>query len=578
MSRSSLRRELVIPITILVIGVAAAIGWVSMRAGTDAVNTLTQRILTDMVNRISSATGKHLDSALVALDAIAPNPKNAPAVQKFSDDLGLLESKLWTASGLFMDVNNYVYYGGQDGRMVGVFRIKPDFVEVYWHEPGARQRQVYQARTPGDRSVLLRTDQYDPRLRPWYRAAIASDKPVWSQIYNDFTSAEPTVTLAKPVFQPNHTLIGVVATDVTLKVLSDFLRTLEISKNSVAYIIDSEGYIVATSGDELAVTRLSPNDAPQRLRASEMKTPLISEIYKRSYAWQRKILQGDKSISSTQSFTLATGTVDVAVAALGDKQGLNWLTVVAVPRSDFMSSVNQGFFESLLIAVACILFALTIGLTIVDRVMRDIRKLTGAAEKFGEGQPLPELDIRRDDEIGILAQTFIEMEKKLRFDKLTQVANRESLFAQISYLQKRAKNNPHEHEVFTILFVDLDRFKFINDNYGHDAGDATLVIIAARLKASIRETDVVARYGGDEFVLLLKDTKSSIDIHNMVEKISTLVEMPIALDDVMVSVGVSVGWACFPEDGDDYVRLIKIADSRMYNHKKDRKSHQMHLV
>ncbi|MFZ6673067.1 diguanylate cyclase domain-containing protein [Undibacterium sp. Xuan67W] len=576
MSKSSLRRELVVPITVLVIGVSAAIAWVSMKAGTDAVHTLTQRVLIDMVNRISHATEQHLDGALIALESVAPDPKRQPKAQNFSDDLHNLEVKLWAASGLFMDVNNYVYYGGEDGRMVGVFRIRNDFVELYWHEPNTALRQVYKVNAPGDRAEVLRTDQYDPRKRPWYQAAAHTDKPVWSKIYNDFTSAEPPVTLAKAVYQQDRSLAGVVATDVTLKVLSDFLRTLDISKNSVAYIIDSDGYIVATSGEEQAVKRV--NGAPERLLASEMKSPLISETYKKSDTWQRKILQGDKTVSSTQQLELAIGTVDVAVSSLGTKQGLNWLTVVAVPRSDFMSSINQGFFQSLVIAIACIVFALTIGLTIVDRVIRDIRKLTSAAEKFGDGQPLPELNIRRDDEIGILAQTLIEMENKLRFDKLTQVANRESLFAQINYLQKNAMNKAHGLEVFTLLFVDLDRFKYINDNYGHDAGDRALVIIAARLQASIRDTDIVARYGGDEFVLLLKDTKSSIDIHNMVEKISTLVEEPIALDDVIVSVGVSIGWASYPEDGDDYVRLIKIADSRMYKRKRDRKNKQMHLV
>jgi diguanylate cyclase (GGDEF)-like protein len=115
-------------------------------------------------------------------------------------------------------------------------------------------------------------------------------------------------------------------------------------------------------------------------------------------------------------------------------------------------------------------------------------------------------------------------------------------------------------------------FKQVNDNYGHDAGDKVLVIIAARLRAAIRDTDEVARYGGDEFVLLIKDTRHAIDIDHMVDKISAVVEEPIALENAVVDVGASIGWASFPEDGDDYMRLIKIADSRMYNRKRDRKS------
>jgi hypothetical protein len=98
MAKSSLRRELVIPITVLVIGVSAAIAWVSMKAGTDAVETLTQRVLLDVVNRISVAAEKHLDGALIALESVAPNPLSVPEEQPFSTNVHVLEQKLWLAS------------------------------------------------------------------------------------------------------------------------------------------------------------------------------------------------------------------------------------------------------------------------------------------------------------------------------------------------------------------------------------------------------------------------------------------------------------------------------------------------
>jgi len=570
MSRSSLRRELVIPITALVVGVSVAIGWVSMKAGTDAVYSLTQRILVDMVNRINVATEKHLDGAVTALESIAPSTSHLPKEHEFTPDLSVLEDKFWAASGLFMDVNNYVYFGGKDGRFIGVYRISTADVQLFWREPADQHRYVYKVGGVGDRSQLIRTDEFDPRKRPWYQTAMNSQTPVWSGIYNNFSFHYPTITLAKAVYERNHEFAGVVATDVTLKELSNFLSKLDISKNSVAYIVDEDGYIVATSGKEIPEHIV--NGMPERMRAVDMKTALISGTYS-------KLSQLEVKAAETRAYDLPMGTVDLAISPLGTKQGLHWQTIVAVPRADFMSSINQGFLQSVVIAIACIIFALTIGLTIVERVIRDIRKLTAAAEKFGNGESMPKLDIRRNDEIGILAQALSNMENKLRFDKLTQVANRESLFAQISHLQTIAQEQPDICTGFTLLFVDLDRFKNVNDNYGHDAGDKVLVITAARLRSAIRDTDEVARYGGDEFVLLLKDTKNSIDIHNMVEKISSLVEQPIALEHAVVGIGASIGWASFPEDGDDYMRLIKIADSRMYNRKRDRKTASLvHVV
>lgn len=569
MAKSSLRRELVIPITVLVIGVSAAIAWVSLKAGTDAVETLTQRVLLDVVNRINVAAEKHLDGALIALESVAPNPLNVPQEPPFPTNVHVLEQKLWSASGLFMDVNYYVYFGGKNGQFVGVNRIAKDNVELYLRESDATVRKVFQVAKIDDRSKLLRTDQFDPRNRPWYQSSMNSERPVWSKIYSNYLTHFPTITLAKAVFKEDHEFIGVIATDLTLNELSRFLRQLEVDQNSVAYIVDEDGYIVATSGVELP--EKNERNFPERMLAREMKTPLIGET-------ARQLNYRDLPVSQTQHLQTSVGAVEVVVSSLGRKQGLNWTTVVVVPRADFMSGINKGFMQSIAIAIACIIFALTIGLAIVERVIRDISKLTAAVKRFGDGEPLTDLKIHRTDEIGILAETFSEMENKLRFDRLTQVANREYLFSQINYLQKQAKLKSRDFDGFTLLFIDLDRFKLVNDSYGHDAGDQVLVIIAARLRAAVRDTDEVARYGGDEFVLLLKETKSSIDINIMVEKIISLVEKPIALDNVIVSVGASIGWASFPEDGDDYVRLIKVADSRMYHKKRDRKSTQMHLV
>jgi diguanylate cyclase (GGDEF)-like protein len=468
-----------------------------------------------------------------------------------------------------------VYYGGADGRFVGVYRIANNEVKLFWRQPGDTQREVYQISKPGDRTHQLRTEDYDPRKRPWYGIASSSASPVWSPIYNNFTSAYPTITLAKAVYRKQHELAGVVATDVTLKVLSDFLKTLEISKNSVAYILDADGHVVATSGQESPARMV--DGKPLHKLAGEMSTPLISESYRQIQDWQQQVRAQNPNAPATRELQLSMGTVDIAVSSLGHKQGLNWLTVVAVPRADFMNGINQGFAQSAAIAIACLLIAVTLGMAIVEKVVRDIRKLTHAAERFGNGEALPALNIQRGDEIGTLARSFVEMENKLRYDKLTQVANRESLFAHINHLRKETANGTNM-PAFTLLFVDLDRFKQINDNHGHDAGDKVLVIIAARLKAAIRETDMVARYGGDEFVLLLKEAKNPLDINKTVDKIHTLMEEPIALDGETVTVGASIGWACSPDDGEDYVELIKIADERMYQRKRDRKTEPLHLV
>src|SRR3989442_13072891 len=150
MRRFSLRQQLIVPFVVLVIFVSTSIGWLSFRAGEDAVNTLAQRVLVDMVNRINTATEHHLTGAFIALHSVAPDPKSVPVEQPFSDNLKSLEQRFWGASGLFMAVNNYVYYGGEDGRFVGVYRISNDTVQLFFRKPGAKQREVYSVQKPGD--------------------------------------------------------------------------------------------------------------------------------------------------------------------------------------------------------------------------------------------------------------------------------------------------------------------------------------------------------------------------------------------------------------------------------------------
>ncbi|GIZ51494.1 hypothetical protein NCCP691_15080 [Noviherbaspirillum aridicola] len=559
-----MRRQLLLPYVLLVIFVSVAIGWVSYRAGKDAVDNLSSRILGDAVSRISADTEEHLARALVALHSIAPDPATLPQPQEFSNDLDQLESRIWVASGLFMDVNNYVYFGGADGRFIGVNRVSSDLVELYRRDPGAPRRSVHVTNRPGDRARLLRHDDYDPRKRPWYGIAAQQDKPVWSPVYNDFSSREPTITLAQAVRRADRSLVGVVATDVTLKLLTDFLRTLRVSDNGIAFVIDGNGYMIATSGQELPFRMV--DGQPKRMHVSEMRTALISRAWFGIQDWKRR------DAGTREPVTLAAGQARIAAGELGGRYGVDWLTVVAVPQSDFTAGVQRSLMQGVLIAVLCILAAIAIGMSLISRVLGDIRKLTDAARRIGEGQPLPHLNLRRRDELGQLALSFSEMEHNLRIDKLTAVFNRASLIAQIGFLRRQLDQKAGERPHFALLFIDLDHFKTVNDQYGHAAGDRVLATVAARLKESVRVTDVVARYGGDEFVILLKGLTEPADVTAMEEKIRNVVEAPVPLEHGTARVGVSIGWAMFPDDGDDIDALLKIADKRMFDAKKLRKA------
>ena len=565
----SLRQQVILPFVILVIFVSLCIGGVSIRAGENTVSDLTRRVLLETPGRIAYATDQTLGGAVIALEAVAPDAKDLPQPAAFPRDFNILEQRFWDASGLFRTVNSTVYFGGADGSFLGVNREKQNSVMVFERLPGADKREAFLTQAPGQRGKLIRSDNYDPRTRPWFQLATQNGNrdPVWSKVYNDFSTKIAVITLAKPVFSANGQLSGVLATDMRLSALSEFLHDLEVSRNGVAFVIDEDGMLVASSTGEMPVT--AAGQASQRLSPATMSNALIRGAYARHAAWSKVNL--DANVPQTIEFDDAAGKVEMAAARIGGKHGVAWTAIVAVPRSDFMGEVTRSFYHSVAIGFVCVLIALAIGWLALNRVLRDIRQLTVAARKVGDGEPLPKLSIARSDELGLLAQTFNEMEQNLRMDHLTGVFNREFLLAQIGFMLRQAALRPFEPLHFALLFIDLDKFKSINDIYGHNSGDIVLKTVAGRLTDVVRTSDIVARYGGDEFVVLLKDVSSMRDVVAMEEKIRQTVELSLELEQGTVDVGASLGWAIFPQDGEDPDALLKIADMRMFDAKRARR-------
>ncbi|NRA52535.1 MAG: EAL domain-containing protein [Gammaproteobacteria bacterium] len=157
-----------------------------------------------------------------------------------------------------------------------------------------------------------------------------------------------------------------------------------------------------------------------------------------------------------------------------------------------------------------------------------------------------------------------KLAKLAHFDGLTGLYNR-SLFNEL--LIKSIQESERSGQKFALVTLDLDNFKFINDNYGHPAGDQLLTKIARRLKHSIRSSDVVARLGGDEFSLLLKDVHADTDFVMLVEKIMDVFKTPIQVDSKAVSVTTSVGISIYPTDTKNANELIDHSDRAMYQAK-----------
>ena len=123
------------------------------------------------------------------------------------------------------------------------------------------------------------------------------------------------------------------------------------------------------------------------------------------------------------------------------------------------------------------------------------------------------------------------------------------------------------------MFLDLDRFKAINDAYGHSVGDAVLKEIAARLSRHAREEDTVCRNGGDEFLYLLVNPQGDENVERIAQAVAGRISQPIAVDGLQLVVQASIGIAVYPRNAQSGESLIRQADAAMYDAKKTRSSH-----
>jgi len=154
-------------------------------------------------------------------------------------------------------------------------------------------------------------------------------------------------------------------------------------------------------------------------------------------------------------------------------------------------------------------------------------------------------------------------------DSLTGLPNRVMFAELLSHVLASARRNRRK---FAVLFIDLDRFKFINDSLGHEAGDALLCEVARRLKDSLRASDIVARMGGDEFVMLLQDLGNSEQAGGIARKLLSAVIKPIELNGQECRVTASIGISVFPDDAPDETSLMTHADLAMYHAKEEGKN------
>jgi diguanylate cyclase (GGDEF)-like protein len=561
--RFSLRQWLTIPYVALVLGVATLVGALSYRTGSEVVDSLSNQLLLETVARIEQAVDRHLLGSAAVLETAFPHGQSTTS--DLMADQAALRARFWAATALYTNPNNHAYYGNESGQVASLYRRGPDLADWSTRNGPQSPRVISTVHSiAGPVSDTHSTPKpLDVRLRPWYTLAKTSTTLVWTAVYIDALTNDLVVTRAKRVLDGQGRMQGVVATDVALTRLNEFVRTLSISAHGLAFIIETDGQLIASS--RTPNIRYASDQPSTRINADASGDPLQVAAYRAVLA-QMGTQTGPHRPVSLHVHGPDGVAVQLAYSRLRDDAGLDWLVVVAVPRSDFMHGVSANVVRTAAIGAGAAIAAVALGLLILNWLSADLHHLTVAARRVGEGRLDAVLNVQGRGTIGELAHTFREMQLRLRTDALTGLHNREWLMRTLGDRLDRGRRQA-DQQPFAVLFIDLNKFKHINDTLGHDAGDRVLVATAERLRQATRSSDTVARYAGDEFVVLLDPVADQAVAEQIRDKVDQALRAPLPGIAAETFRGASIGVALFPGTAVDAEDLVRQADADMYRRK-----------
>ena len=382
-------------------------------------------------------------------------------------------------------------------------------------------------------------------LPPDWRARLRVDNFVLGTPQWDSEQAKPEMLIVVPIGPGGGRLVGAIVAKVNLQALAETLHGFSPGESGAVYVLKDDGTLIVSSRDP-------ERSAPQGAKPAALNLPV-----------------GDEG--APVEFTTASG--ERVVASLRHVTGLDWLVVAEIPTAEVFRQLTHLRNVTLLIVLAMLLVAGAMGYALGIFIVRPLDRLTRGAAKVAAGDLEVDLPVAKGGEVAYLTEVFNDMVARLRSsrqelerlsvtDPLTGLNNRRRL---IEVLENEVRRSRRLDHTFAVLMADVDHFKQYNDQHGHPAGDEVLKRVASVLNESTRDVDFVARYGGEEFFVLLPEL-SAEDAAAVAERIRT----GMTLDPLLAgAITVSFGVAEFPANGDSAETLISVADSVLYQAKKE---------
>lgn len=441
----SLKILLIVPFVTQVIAAVGITGWLSIQNGREATQELAPQIGQEVTNTIEAHVRGFFDAPLEVLQA---HGVSARVGNLALDNLDNLEPFFWQQ--MRQSRSLYFFYAANpQGRFIGVERrgdrnlllhrsSNPDLLSILpKFALGAfanelPQKLIYRLDDKGKVLNQIEVNIYDPRDRPWYKQAIRAKQTVWSPIYLFASRPILGITASLPIYRASGDLQGVLAIDLTLSQIGDFLKQLKIAKTGQAFIIEKTGSLVATSTDDSPY--LSTNDGQQRVSAIQSQNPLLRLAMQNLQQRYTNL----ENIPDQQQIQLPWNGVTqyVQITRLQTVEGLDWLLIVAVSEDDFRDRININTRNTIVLCILALVFAIVTGLYTSKWIAQPVEKLIDASHllanlsasaDLANGQPYRPIETANVRELSILAESFNQMAQQLQGSFMALAQSKEEL-------------------------------------------------------------------------------------------------------------------------------------------------------
>jgi diguanylate cyclase (GGDEF)-like protein len=377
----------------------------------------------------------------------------------------------------------------------------------------------------------------------WLKQVRLGDRVLGNPVRGD-SAALTTMEIAVPIQSPSGRFLGALAGRLNFKGIEQLLREQLRGRDNRVVVVQPGGQVIASAG---ATFKTLPEATLRQLRRD----------------------------STAVSYRASDG--QAVVGALSSVPRSDWSTVAEILASSAFQDIGRLRVATALLLVVLLAVVGSLAYVLGLLIVHPLDRLTLAANRVAGGDLTVDVPVSGGGELSHLAGVFNDMVRRLRegraelerlsvTDELTGLANRRRLMAE---LERELRRSERHGRPFSILMLDVDRFKKFNDTYGHPAGDALLKRLANTLRKCVRDVDTVARYGGEEFLVMLPETPAT-ETAMVAERIRASAEADRFTPDggsAALNVTVSIGSAAFPDDAKTPDTLIEAADQALYRSK-----------